>query len=162
VQALPQCIVVMQFKRETLKNVLQKIESIFDIMEMDDDDRNSLLQLSEAEMADVARFCNRYPNIELNYEIQDKDKITRYISCLVLSRIFCQFSTYLVYVNSFNPSGVCCWARFVDVLREERAVKKMVYYWQFSRRIISLEISSELPQCRYVMYERSASTLDRK
>jgi hypothetical protein len=45
-------------------------------MEMDDDDRNALLQLSESEMADVARFCNRYPNIELTYEIQDKDKIT--------------------------------------------------------------------------------------
>ena len=55
----------------------QKIESIFDIMEMDDDDRNSLLQLTEAEMADVARFCNRYPNIELSYEVEDKDRITR-------------------------------------------------------------------------------------
>jgi pre-mRNA-splicing helicase BRR2 len=49
-------------------------------MEMDDDDRNSLLQLSESEMADVARFCNRYPNIELTYEIQDKDKITRFVA----------------------------------------------------------------------------------
>lgn len=47
-------------------------------MEMEDEDRNELLQLSEAEMADVARFCNRYPNIELTYEVQDKDEITRY------------------------------------------------------------------------------------
>jgi len=46
-------------------------------MEMDDDDRNTLLQLAESEMADVARFCNRYPNIELTYEIQDKDKLSR-------------------------------------------------------------------------------------
>ena len=56
---------------------MQKIESIFDIMEMDDDERNSLLQLSESEMADVARFCNRYPNIELTYEVQDKDRLKR-------------------------------------------------------------------------------------
>jgi len=56
---------------------VQKIESIFDIMEMDDDERNSLLQLSESEMADVARFCNRYPNIELTYEVQDKDRLKR-------------------------------------------------------------------------------------
>ncbi len=45
-------------------------------MEMEDDDRNELLQLSEAEMADVARFCNRYPNIELTYEVLDKEEIT--------------------------------------------------------------------------------------
>jgi len=47
-------------------------------MEMDDDERNSLLQLSETEMADVARFCNRYPNIELTYDVQDKDKLKRF------------------------------------------------------------------------------------
>lgn len=26
-------------------------------------------------MADVAKFCNRYPNIEMSYEVQDKDKL---------------------------------------------------------------------------------------
>lgn len=46
-------------------------------MEMEDDDRNGLLQLNEVQMADVARFCNRYPNIELTFEVQDKDKISR-------------------------------------------------------------------------------------
>lgn len=44
-------------------------------MELEDEDRSKLLQLSDAQMADVARFCNRYPNIELNYEVLDKDKI---------------------------------------------------------------------------------------
>ena len=47
-------------------------------MEMEDSDRDELLQLSETQMAHVARFCNRYPNIELNYEVVDKDDITRY------------------------------------------------------------------------------------
>ena len=47
-------------------------------MEMEDDDRNTLLQLADAQMADVARFCNRYPNIELTYEVQDKDSLERY------------------------------------------------------------------------------------
>ena len=46
-------------------------------MEMEEDDRNNLLQMSETQMADVARFCNRYPNIELSYEIADKDRISR-------------------------------------------------------------------------------------
>ncbi|XP_066277510.1 U5 small nuclear ribonucleoprotein 200 kDa helicase-like [Branchiostoma lanceolatum] len=51
------------------------IESVFDIMEMEDEDRNSLLQMSDAQMADVARFCNRYPNIELAYEVIEKDNL---------------------------------------------------------------------------------------
>lgn len=58
----------------------QGVESIFDIMEMEDEDRSALLQLSDVQMADVARFCNRYPNIELSYEVADKDNIKRYVS----------------------------------------------------------------------------------
>jgi pre-mRNA-splicing helicase BRR2 len=60
--------------------MLQGIETIFDVMEMEDDDRNTLLQLAEAQMADVARFCNRYPNIELSYEVQEKDEISRLVT----------------------------------------------------------------------------------
>ena len=56
---------------------LQNIETVFDVMEMEDEDRNSLLQLNESQMADVARFCNRYPNIEMTYEIQEKDSLHR-------------------------------------------------------------------------------------
>lgn len=56
---------------------LQGVESVFDIMEMEDEERNALLQLSDSQMADVARFCNRYPNIELSYEVVDKDAIRR-------------------------------------------------------------------------------------
>lgn len=44
-------------------------------MELEDDDRSRLLQLSDAQMADVARFCNRYPNIELSFEVQDPEAI---------------------------------------------------------------------------------------
>jgi len=69
-------------------------------MEMDDDERNGLLQLSESEMADVARFCNRYPNIELTYEVQDKDKLRRLIHCshLVLVKS-CQGFLFSVYLS---------------------------------------------------------------
>lgn len=56
---------------------LQGVESVFDIMEMEDEDRNALLQLSDAQIADVARFCNRYPNIELSYEVVERDGIRR-------------------------------------------------------------------------------------
>jgi len=56
---------------------VQNLESVFDIMDMEDTDRNSLLQLTEAQMQDVARFCNRYPNIDLTFEVANKDNIHR-------------------------------------------------------------------------------------
>lgn len=46
-------------------------------MEMEDEDRTALLQLSDAQMADVARFSNRYPNIELSYEVAERENIKR-------------------------------------------------------------------------------------
>ena len=44
-------------------------------MSLEDDVRNDLLQLSPAQMADVATFCNDYPNIELEYKIEDEDEV---------------------------------------------------------------------------------------
>jgi len=71
--------ILKKFTEDVMCFVLQKIDSIFDIMEMEDDARSNLLQLAELEMADVARFCNRYPNIEMTYEVVDKDKLSRYV-----------------------------------------------------------------------------------
>lgn len=61
----------------------QGVESIFDIMEMEDEDRTALLQLSDVQMADVARFCNRYPNIELSYEVAERENIKRCVSVVL-------------------------------------------------------------------------------
>lgn len=64
------------FTQDIVKRCTEKkVETVFDILELEDDSRNKLLQLSDSEMADVARFCNRYPNIELTSEILDRDKI---------------------------------------------------------------------------------------
>jgi pre-mRNA-splicing helicase BRR2 len=44
------------------------IESVFDILEAEDDVRDAALQLSPEKMSDVAVFCNAYPNIDVSYE----------------------------------------------------------------------------------------------
>ncbi|XP_055517961.1 U5 small nuclear ribonucleoprotein 200 kDa helicase [Leucoraja erinacea] len=62
-------------------------DSIFDIMEMEDDERNVLLQLNDAQMMDVARFCNRYPNIELSYEVIEKENIKSGSSVVVMVQL---------------------------------------------------------------------------
>merc|ERR1712241_1344171 len=68
------------FTSETISrcknNKEQEVESVFDIMELDDDVRNSLLELSDDQMADVARFCNRYPNIEVEYSVMNKESLS--------------------------------------------------------------------------------------
>ena len=53
----------------------KKIETIFDVMDMEDDERNELLALNNSKMADVAKFCNKYPNIELSFSVENKDAI---------------------------------------------------------------------------------------
>lgn len=65
------------FSSETISRCETKdVTSVFDILELEDDDRNRLLQLSENKMADVARFCNRYPSINLDYEVVDSNSIS--------------------------------------------------------------------------------------
>ena len=54
----------------------EQIESVFDILTLDDDVRNDLLRLPDEKMADVAVFCNNYPNIEVVFDVLDFNDIT--------------------------------------------------------------------------------------
>jgi len=68
---------IPHFNPEIIKRCVDKgVESVFDIMDLEDEERNKLLRLDDSQMQDVARFCNRYPNIELSFEVHDKDNIT--------------------------------------------------------------------------------------
>ncbi|XP_041988787.1 putative U5 small nuclear ribonucleoprotein 200 kDa helicase [Aricia agestis] len=61
---------------ELLQRAAEKgVETVFDVMELEDGARAKLLQMSPAEMADVARFCNRYPNVELTYEVKNERRL---------------------------------------------------------------------------------------
>lgn len=50
-------------------------ETVFDIMELDDKVRNEALQMEARHLIEVARFVNRYPNIELNFDIEDAEDL---------------------------------------------------------------------------------------
>ncbi|KAL4073668.1 putative RNA helicase [Scleroderma citrinum] len=45
------------------------IESVYDIMEMEDDKRDELLQMDVRQMRDVATFVNSYPTLDVSYEL---------------------------------------------------------------------------------------------
>jgi pre-mRNA-splicing helicase BRR2 len=65
------------FDKELAQKCSQNgIESIYDLIEMEDDARNKLLLFTDRQMQDVARALNRYPNIDLEYQIEDQDSIS--------------------------------------------------------------------------------------
>ncbi|EIW74460.1 Sec63-domain-containing protein [Coniophora puteana RWD-64-598 SS2] len=45
------------------------VESVYDIMEMEDDDRTKLLQMDSRQMRDVATFVNSYPTLDVSFEL---------------------------------------------------------------------------------------------
>jgi pre-mRNA-splicing helicase BRR2 len=45
----------------------EDVATVFDLMALEDDVRDDVLRLGPSEMADVAAFCNAYPNVELEY-----------------------------------------------------------------------------------------------
>lgn len=53
----------------------EPIESVLDILSLDDDVRNDLLKLPDNKMGDVAMFCNSYPSIDVTFDVQDPDDV---------------------------------------------------------------------------------------
>lgn len=45
------------------------IETVFDVIDMDDEVREKELVFPPQQLSDIALFCNSYPNVELNYEL---------------------------------------------------------------------------------------------
>uniref|UniRef100_A0A7E4UNZ2 U5 small nuclear ribonucleoprotein 200 kDa helicase n=1 Tax=Panagrellus redivivus TaxID=6233 RepID=A0A7E4UNZ2_PANRE len=46
-----------------------EVDSIFALLELEDDARTNLLRMNNAELADVARFCNNFPAIEVIHKV---------------------------------------------------------------------------------------------
>ncbi|KAI8927207.1 Sec63 Brl domain-containing protein [Entophlyctis helioformis] len=52
------------------------VDQVFDILEMEDEARDSALQVSPRQMEDIARFVNRYPNVDAQFEVA-ADKVAQ-------------------------------------------------------------------------------------
>ncbi|VDM59111.1 unnamed protein product [Angiostrongylus costaricensis] len=53
----------------------KKVESVFELLELDDDERRDILRMEDVHLADVAKFCNNYPSIEVEHELES-DTVT--------------------------------------------------------------------------------------
>lgn len=45
------------------------VETVFELLELEDEERTALLQLPPEKLSDVALFCNAYPSVEVTYEL---------------------------------------------------------------------------------------------
>ncbi|KDQ53780.1 hypothetical protein JAAARDRAFT_136540 [Jaapia argillacea MUCL 33604] len=61
---------VPHFEPEVIKRCKEAgVDSVYDIMEMEDDKRNSVLQMDARQMRDVATFVNSYPTLDVSHEL---------------------------------------------------------------------------------------------
>merc|ERR1712060_146851 len=66
----------------------KKVEDVFDVMNMEDDSRNELFDgLSQTQLMDVARACNRFPCISLEYKVQNADSLNTGGSARIVVRL---------------------------------------------------------------------------
>ncbi|CAI9118155.1 OLC1v1019682C1 [Oldenlandia corymbosa var. corymbosa] len=65
-----------ELAKKCQENPGKSIETVFDLVEMEDDERRDLLQMSDTQLMDIARFCNRFPNIDLSYDVPNSDNVS--------------------------------------------------------------------------------------
>ncbi|KAI1727001.1 sec63 brl domain-containing protein [Ditylenchus destructor] len=76
---LPHCSPVLLERCKT-----KEVDTIFALLDMEDEDRNNLLKMSKEELADVARFCNNYPSINVEKKVlTDKPHVGEPLEILV-------------------------------------------------------------------------------
>uniref|UniRef100_A0A915CXY3 Helicase ATP-binding domain-containing protein n=1 Tax=Ditylenchus dipsaci TaxID=166011 RepID=A0A915CXY3_9BILA len=46
-----------------------KVDTVLGLLELKDEDRKNILSMSQEQLADVARFCNYYPSIDVEQEV---------------------------------------------------------------------------------------------
>jgi pre-mRNA-splicing helicase BRR2 len=79
-----------------LKQQSPSVESVFDVMDLSDNLRDTLLCFTQSQMSDVARFCNAYPNVSVAYDLLNSNNVNSKDSVVInvdLNREFCDEGT---------------------------------------------------------------------
>ncbi|GAN05971.1 pre-mRNA splicing factor [Mucor ambiguus] len=65
------------FTNEVIKRFeAHEVESVFDIMELEEAVRNDCLRMDQRKLREVIRFVNRYPSVEVGFEVADKESVS--------------------------------------------------------------------------------------
>ncbi|KAF8328166.1 Sec63-domain-containing protein [Cantharellus anzutake] len=66
---------IPHFGSDTIKRCNDAgIDTVYDLMEMEDVQREELLQMEHSQMRDVAAFVNSYPNLDVSHELQQQEE----------------------------------------------------------------------------------------
>ncbi len=55
---------------ERFKSLAEPVESVLDLIDMEDDARNDVLHYTPEKLYDMALFCNAYPNVDVSFNIE--------------------------------------------------------------------------------------------
>ncbi|KAF5746459.1 hypothetical protein HS088_TW06G00630 [Tripterygium wilfordii] len=64
-----------EWAKRCQENPGKKIETVFDLVEMEDNERCELLPMTDSQLLDIAKFCNQFPNIDMSYEVLDGQNV---------------------------------------------------------------------------------------
>ena len=51
------------------------VSDIADFLNMEEKDRSEIVKVNEEEMEEIANACNRYPNINLKFNVEEAEKV---------------------------------------------------------------------------------------
>ncbi|KAF2071489.1 hypothetical protein CYY_007184, partial [Polysphondylium violaceum] len=64
------------FTKQRVDDCVQAgVESVFDLMALEEKSRDQLLKMNEFEVTDLIQACMRYPDIDISYQVQDEDDL---------------------------------------------------------------------------------------
>ncbi|EDO14727.1 hypothetical protein Kpol_1075p5 [Vanderwaltozyma polyspora DSM 70294] len=64
------------FDESILKTcAIKNIDTVYDIMALEDEEREEIMTMEEKQLIKIAEFVNNYPNIELEYSLKDANSI---------------------------------------------------------------------------------------
>ncbi|GAA5923960.1 hypothetical protein JCM1841_000119 [Sporobolomyces salmonicolor] len=52
------------------------VRTLYDVMELEDEDRDKLLQMNARQMREVAKVVNAYPSVSVTYELEDAEELS--------------------------------------------------------------------------------------
>ncbi|KAJ3102694.1 DEIH-box ATPase [Phlyctochytrium bullatum] len=65
---------VPHISKEAIERLKEhNVSTVVDLLDMEDEDREKCLQVNQRQMVEVANYCNRYPNVDLNFEVGEEE-----------------------------------------------------------------------------------------
>nr|GMC55286.1 DExH-box ATP-dependent RNA helicase DExH12-like [Ipomoea batatas] len=64
-----------ELAKKCQENPGKSIETVSDLLEMGDGERRELLQMPDTQLMDIARCSDRFPNIDMSYEVVDSENV---------------------------------------------------------------------------------------